>query len=99
MERCYQIVEKLVLICECEWYTDQTNVLVDFQKLVVGVADLRLYVFPMRKKDPEGHADRIYSWCRNEMCPPSHNKNFKYLLIGLPTGGSKAELFCQNWQK
>ena len=99
MERGYQVVEKLVLICECEWNMDQTNVLVDFQKLVVGMADLRLYVFPMPKRDAEGHAARIYSWCRNDMCPASPQKNFRYLLIGLPAAGSKAKLFCRSWQK
>lgn len=71
----------LKLISEIEWSDDSDNILKDFQKLTVGVADLRLMVARYRGgKRGDKRLRELVNLCKGA-CPGS--RGFRYLLLGI----------------
>lgn len=73
-----EIFAGLKLACEIEWNTDPEDVLHDFYKLTVIVADYRLLVF---RDIGYANTNEIIMSAK-DACPGS--KGFRYLLVGIP---------------
>ena len=85
---------RLILICESEWLLDPSNVMRDFQKLTVGIAELKLYIYRIRKPGQKKGAKRVLSSdelirdCDDIIIPNPEQMPSAYLFIGIPTESS-----------
>jgi len=66
------------LACECEWGRKRTDILEDFLKLTVVLADLRLFIY-QNKKTIHSDEDPV------ELCKRARSltKGSRYLLVGI----------------
>ena len=83
-------IHKLILICESEWLLDRSNVMRDFQKLTVGLAEVKLYIYRIygkeekpRKKDLSSTV--LVSECVKKLIPKSKQDTSHYIFIGIQT--------------
>lgn len=65
----------LALACEIEWESRRDCIIEDFLKLTVVEAELRLFVFTLKKQDRIGQFELL-----RDLCPSS--KNNRYLAVG-----------------
>jgi len=70
------------LACEIEWKHSNEHILEDFLKLVVADAELRVFVFAVKKSED---VESKFHLLRNA-CPGS--KGHRYLAICFPDGGN-----------
>lgn len=78
------------LICEIEWRTDEESILEDFHKIVVGVADYRLFIYSHKNLERQ---KQIVDWCKNACL---RDLGFRYLTIGIPEKDD-LEVKVDNW--
>lgn len=88
------IVDKLLRIAEIEWITTYREIALDFQKLVFGHADLKLYVFP--KSTPENN-EAIFGFCQSLTKVQGASQQDKYLVIGVPYNEYGPEIVWRSW--
>ena len=87
-------IKKLVLICESEWLLDPSNIMRDFQKLTVGIAELKLYVYRIRKQTLNKKSkknllsDKLIDDCDKLIIPNPEPMPSPYMFIGIPTESS-----------
>lgn len=88
-------IRNLPLIAEIEWNTNDNEIALDFQKLVFGVADLKLYVFS--KGTAERNQD-IRKFCASLGTMPANTLPSKYLLIGVPRQPDDSEIYAASFE-
>jgi|SRR3989344_1744871 len=72
----------LKLITEVEWQTDNDNIIRDFRKLTVGIAEFRLFVTTYKAgKRYEKRLCDVVRICKS-VCPGS--RGFRYLIAAIP---------------
>ena len=72
----------LKLICEIEWQNDEDNILSDFRKLTVGIAEFRILITSYKEgKRYEKKLAQLVRICKS-ICPGS--RGFRYLIIAIP---------------
>ncbi len=86
-----QMVTNLPLIAEIEWNTNWEEIILDFQKLVFGLADYKLYIFTKT-----GNENEIFNLC-TELSQVDTVKNGNYLLIGIPSINDKRDFFTKSF--
>lgn len=80
--KTWKILKGVKLIVEIEWSNNPINILSDFQKLTVGLADLRLMITSYREgAHGEAHLEKLVNQCK-KTCPKS--RKFRYLFLGVP---------------
>lgn len=89
------MVDRLMVIAEIERNTNYNEIAVDFQKLVFGVADLKVYIFP---KNNEANNEKIHEFCLDLSKTTGTREGDPYLLIGFPMSAHTSELFVRAWQ-
>jgi len=72
----------LKLISEIEWQNDEDNILSDFRKLTVGIAEFRVLITSYKVgKKYERRLFQMVKVCKS-ICPGS--RGFRYLIIAIP---------------
>jgi len=72
----------LKLITEVEWQTDNDNIIRDFRKLTVGIAEFRLFITTYKPgKRYEKRLHDMVKMCKS-VCPGS--RGFRYLIVTIP---------------
>lgn len=72
----------LKLISEIEWQNDEDNILSDFRKLTVGIAEFRILITSYKVgKRYERRLFQLVKTCKS-ICPGS--RGFRYLFIAIP---------------
>ena len=76
----------LKLITEVEWQNDSDNVIRDFRKLTVGIAEFRLFITTYKTgKRYEKRLHDLVKTCKS-VCPGS--RGFRYLITAIPDKNS-----------
>src|SRR3989344_7512719 len=76
----------LKLITEVEWQNDSDNVIRDFRKITVGIAEFRLFVATYKTgKRYENRLHDLVKTCKS-ICPGS--RGFRYLITAIPDKNS-----------
>ncbi len=86
------MVIHLPLIAEIEWKTSYEEILQDFQKLVFGIADYKLYIFT-KTDNPKSISD----FCRKLSDVNKSYKHGKYLLLGIPSLNQDREIYIDSY--
>lgn len=68
----------LKLACEIEWDSNIDEIIIDFQKLTVIDAEIRLFIFQFNKKE---EYDNIINAIKLA-CEFTKHKDYKYLVVG-----------------
>lgn len=89
-----QMATHLPMIGEIEWNTRTTEIMIDFQKLVFGLADLKVYIF---RSVSAADNQRVLNLCKTLSKIESIATVGKYLLIGVPIHDPAADLFEKTW--
>ena len=72
----------LKLITEVEWQTDNDNIIRDFRKLTVGIAEFRLFITTYKAgKRYEKRLQDMVKTCKGA-CPGS--RGFRYMIAAIP---------------
>ena len=69
----------LKLICESEWNMSRDEVIYDFQKLLVGKADIKIMIVQFNKKET---FDKVMEWCKQAADISLRGDDSAYILIG-----------------
>ncbi len=87
-----KMIIHLPLIAEIEWKTSYKEILQDFQKLVFGIADYKLYIFT-KTDNPKSISD----FCRKLVEVNTSDKHCKYLLLGIPSLKQDREIYIDSF--
>lgn len=86
------MITHLPLIAEIEWNASYESILQDFQKLVFGIADYKLYIFT-KTDSPKSISD----FCRKLIDVNTSDKLGKYLLLGIPSLNQDREIYIDSF--
>jgi hypothetical protein len=70
--------EGLKLICECEWNMSREEIIVDFQKLAVAIADIKIMIVQHNKSLT---FNTIKKWCEDSIKPGFLKSCGQYYLV------------------
>ncbi|MBK8396206.1 MAG: hypothetical protein IPL26_26305 [Leptospiraceae bacterium] len=87
-----EMIIHLPLIAEIEWKTSYEEILQDFEKLVFGIADYKLYIFT-KTENPKSISD----FCRTLRNEIKSDKHGKYLLLGIPSLYQDREIYIDSF--